>query len=669
MQLYSIPLGLGDCIDLIRRLITTQRIIKQFVPIIKMIQYFLEAKCVEGAMLIGDYVASSMANTDKNRAAVLKQSDVDLCMNAIVSLEAYPEASNQERLASLVSLFSKLPSTLQCRLVLELDAQGNSRFMGIESCQFIFMKICETFSSCKLLVPSAADALGLLKCFILLENPKWLESLLSNMIPDEFERIVLFTKLLSHQSLWKLAISSELGKKSLVFILNRHSALLFSELSSSKDISRSTYPFQSYEGTLQSSLAEYLQFVLQMESIPELADPDRLSSISLLLSLMKFNQLHHILDVFHKSSSEHWNASPYYSDMMRDTCKSMVSAMKLKSNVMQGRYEVSKMVRCFPHFLENSLLQSLLMEVCVIEANGWWPNNSKCQFFTVIISSTEVWGKLDSATKLDILNMCATLIESWITEECKRLDENSWIKKTQEEFKNDQFFSCIHLFSLIEEYRFDPKQKYVAGSFQPYLKKLPRFVLQSLMLNLHNSIVTKKPYVKQFPLCLELFTTVCRHFVDQNFLSAKNPSKEECDIIVNCLLFIDDAHSWERFADENCSQAIMTTTNHKPFQRTLLTTNFQEAIAKSQLASAAFIRIADHWEVGWKLVKNKFQNRCAEQWFQKLISEFDDVLKFRQSLSQNLAAAKSTGKRHLELGSSSTSSDEVRILSTKRSKP
>ncbi|EFX79549.1 hypothetical protein DAPPUDRAFT_244751 [Daphnia pulex] len=44
----------------------------------------------------------------------------------------------------------------------------------------------------------------------------------------------------------------------------------------------------------------------------------------------------------------------------------------------------------------------------------------------------------------------------------------------------------------------------------------------------------------------------------------------------------------------------------------------------------------------------------------------DDVLKFRQSLSQNLATVKSIGKRQLELGSSSTSSDEVRIVSSKR---
>ena len=94
-----------------------------------MIQYFLDVKCVKGAMLVGDCVASSI-NIDQKGAAVLKQSDVALYVDAIVSLEAYPEASSQDRLASLVSVFSKLSSTLQCRLMVELDDPGQLALHG-----------------------------------------------------------------------------------------------------------------------------------------------------------------------------------------------------------------------------------------------------------------------------------------------------------------------------------------------------------------------------------------------------------------------------------------------------------------------------------------------------------------------------------------------------------
>jgi hypothetical protein len=256
------------------------------------------------------------------------------------------------------------------------------------------------------------------------------------------------------------------------------------------------------------------------------------------------------------------------------------------------------------------------------------------------------------------------------------------------------------------------------------------------MLKLHKSIVTTKPCVKFPPF---LFTMVCRHFVAKKFLS-DTPSKEECDKIVNCLFFIDDARSWERFADEICSKAMITDDN-QPFQQTLLNTNIVE-ITKSPFASDAIIRIADYWVSKWKSVAEpfftwsmpkavipkhlevqkflrssethftyhlrsieqfrRFKNnldqtdllmKCVSvsdwnpmdrncrlvktteyhkrvlEFFQRLTSEMDDVLKFRQSLCENLAATESTGKRQLELGSSSTSSDEVRIVSSKRSKP
>ena len=122
-------------------------------PIVKLIQYFLDVKCVKGAMLVGDCLASSIVNLDQYGAAALELSDVSLYMDSIVTLEVYPEASSQERIKSFVSLFPKLNSFLQCRLVLQLDSQGNSRFMGIASCQFAFLEICKSFLSCELHVP------------------------------------------------------------------------------------------------------------------------------------------------------------------------------------------------------------------------------------------------------------------------------------------------------------------------------------------------------------------------------------------------------------------------------------------------------------------------------------------------------------------------------------
>ena len=131
---------------MIKGLITADRIGKQFVPIVKLIQFFLDVKCIKGAMLVGDCLASSIVNLDQHGAAHLEESDVTLYMDSIVSLELCPEASCQERVASMVSLFPKLHLVVQCRLILQLEAQGSSRFMGIASCQSVFFSNLPDFS-------------------------------------------------------------------------------------------------------------------------------------------------------------------------------------------------------------------------------------------------------------------------------------------------------------------------------------------------------------------------------------------------------------------------------------------------------------------------------------------------------------------------------------------
>ncbi|EFX79500.1 hypothetical protein DAPPUDRAFT_319335 [Daphnia pulex] len=63
-----------------------------------------------------------------------------------------------------------------------------------------------------------------------------------------------------------------------------------------------------------------------------------------------------------------------------------------------------------------------------------------------------------------------------------------------------------------------------------------------------------------------------------------------------------------------------------------------------------------------RLEKTREYHKSVVESFRRLTSEMDDVLEFRQSLSRNLAAAQSTGKRQLESVSSSTSSNELLLL-------
>ena len=703
-------------------------------------------------MLVGDLLASSIVNLDQYGAAALELSDVSLYMNSIVTLEVYPEASSQERIKSFVSLFPKLNSFLQCRLVLQLDSQGNSRFMGIASCQFAFLEICKSFLSCELRVPSASDAFGLLNCFIRLGNSELLESLISKIISVPVQKsyldsshLMLLQKLISNPAFWKFDTLSELEKTARISVVDCYSTLLFKQLAAIKEeaLSPSDYTWTYKCEPLLSSLTFCLRFVMRMERNPELVDPQRIPSISLQLTQMNFEQLWYILDGFQKSHSKRLSKHPCYSAMMREICKSLISEMKKNPKVMQRREAVSNMVWCFIHYLEKSLAQSLIKEVCTIEAAGCWSPNFKYQFFKDLVSSSAVWSKLEPISRMDILNSCATLIESWVIEEYQKLDTNTPIPQNQKDFKQSKFYVCVHLFFLIEKHRFDPNQKNINRSFLPYLEKLPLIHMKVVLLDLHISVVTTKPCIKKFSNCLDFFSELCRHFVGRNFLSV-SVSEEDHLKILNCLFWIDDARSWKLFADRICSSVFITDGN-QAFQRIFLgNANIQDAIVNSSFSFDAFKRIVDYWVSKWKSLEEPSFTWCmpkakvpnhpevesflrsalkdfyyhirsetslkgfteeliqngplngfsvsVKKWFgadkvcqlektkehhdrvtepyRRLRLEIENVLKLRQSLSRRRAAAKLTEKRHLESVPSSTTSDEVLILSPpKRIKP
>jgi hypothetical protein len=278
--------------------------------------------------------------------------------------------------------------------------------------------------------------------------------------------------------------------------------------------------------------------------------------------------------------------------MIDEICQTLIA--KMKRELFLNKEAVLKVVWYLVNCVEQLLAQSLIKEVCAIVAAEKWKKHEKYEFFNYIIS--DGWSKLESISKLDILNMCAALIESWIIEECKRL------------YTNCDFSECARFFFLIEKHRFDPSQLDISRSFEPYLEKLPLILLKDCLLNLHMLVVTTKPCIRELPVCRELFSKVCRHFVDRNFLSVYK--SEDASKILNCLIWIDDDRYWKLFADKICSSFVITE-EYQPFQQILLwNTSIHEAIVKSNFFFNAFIRIVDFWVSKWKSVKEPAFTWC-----------------------------------------------------------
>ena len=224
--LFCFIKGWNDCADLIKRIISCDRVLNQLVPLTKLAQYFVDVNCFDGAKTVGDCISSSFAKFDQLEAEKLASENVKLYLNFLVSLESETKTSNRERLTSFVSSFPKLLPQVQCQLILDLEAQGELRFNGLDSCQFLFPELCKVFLSCNLhsqTQPVKDVVVDLLLCFVRLGNVEWLHSFIGNIcrvVPSTTQSIEgvnsfrneLLETLVSSAAFWELATSSEFGQ-------------------------------------------------------------------------------------------------------------------------------------------------------------------------------------------------------------------------------------------------------------------------------------------------------------------------------------------------------------------------------------------------------------------------------------------------------------------------
>ncbi|XP_059351628.1 uncharacterized protein LOC132088039 [Daphnia carinata] len=139
--------------DLVKKLVTFDRIAKQLIPICKLPKYFLDVNCIEGARVIENCISSSF---DKTQVSKAKLCDVQAYVDMKVALETNRSTADRERTASFILFFSKLKPSLQCRLILDFAAQKNHFLGSLHSWQFVFQDFCEILSfSCKIQPPPA----------------------------------------------------------------------------------------------------------------------------------------------------------------------------------------------------------------------------------------------------------------------------------------------------------------------------------------------------------------------------------------------------------------------------------------------------------------------------------------------------------------------------------
>ena len=641
-------------------MISPNRLARQFGPIIKLIQSFLDMDCIRGAIMIGDCVEASIVKVGK--FPPLEQSAVKAYIDWILSLETYSEDPNEERIPSFITFFSKLQLSLQCYLVLHLESQDIARYC-IKSFQSTFEELCKALVHEFHVAPSVEDVIvNLISLYVRLENSKWLRRLIHKICPygsngmfpnerseDVNTRQMLLKKLALSEEIWTLATSSQLGKLALTPFVRSYFKLLLAKLSviNKKEEQSPTSQMDSIDETLLRDLSSCLQLVIRMQSNPLMSEDSWWTDEILeQLVLLSADQLWYLLDDINKSKSKILNSDPCFDKITSCLCTSMVDRMKMSTKVMSRPETILNAVTYFIELCDESLVNSILYSICAREVITPWDKYSKYELFNNLLNSSDVWSKLSGTINCDILNSCTDLVLKWISQIVRTLDSKNIYHLN--ELSN--IYKCAKFFILIETKRYDLPYKQKASRLAPAFRLLSEKLSPSTLLRMldcvYNPAMEDKPLTNQpferIPVCLNWCRDVCKLLfsVDVWFLSNL---AEDAAKIVDWLFWLDDDRSWALFTEKICASCCFEKTGY--FVRVfLLNVRIQEAIIDNPLAFTAFIRIADDWSNTWKSLSD-FSWKMPRA----IVPDHPEVESFLRSSEKTLRYTNSTDSQQMNI--------------------
>jgi hypothetical protein len=629
-------------------MISPVRIVQQLVPIISFAQHLFNFHCLEGAALVGDRISSSLINFNKQQTQRLKQSEIQSYVEFMISLEENTKTANPQRAKSLTTLFSKLESSIQCNLVLEMEAQVRSRFKNSVSCSNMFQELCKALPLCDLRSPFIKEnaIVDLMCCYFRIGNEELLQTLISKIfhVPanpgynNSLSSEEVLTKVISSPLILELALSSEIGlsvvlslvDKQLISITIQLQQILRDKTQSPANVNRF---YQRSETQLLLSLSSCLRIVIRLEKIPSISTAQRSSSISSLLSKLSVQQLNTVLNDIFKSSSRHLKKPS--STIIRQICDLLILRLNAKTSFMLIKSTFLQTVKALIEVNDESLTQTLFKQFCEKDGIGAWSKQNKSGLLREILSSSEVWGKLDSSSRQLIMKTCASLIHSRIAEIIKSLNSLTGSTTTQNQSLRklaiEGIVDCVQLFFWGEKNRFELEQKITAEAFQPLIMKLNSSVLLELVLQLYKSESDARPNIKKFPICMDWYRTICRILFTMEFVSLVN--LDVATRIVNCLLWLEDEESWKQFAQSVCKNFLFIRGNLF-VQIFLKDHSIQRALKDFAPAFAAFVHIVDHWAQRTEKLKEPI---FSWQQSNAVVPNYPEVQAFLRSPQESMA--------------------------------
>lgn len=547
--------------------ITALGTFRQLAYFASLAKYLFENRCLEGAEMVADRISSIVSMLNIVHTNILKDYHIFHFVQLIIILETDPKTSNSSRIDSALALFNRLPIHRQCQLTIDLQTNLDLVFKEYQSCRKIFRHICKLLAFSDLHSSSCFSelVLPLVKSFIQFGDGDVLRMLIDNICrtPDSNGSYLLDFILLSNDSL-NIATSSDLGKIAVATLLGAGIKQMISmplvskiELSTDEEMQPEVDSVvEQYKDALGASLLSYLDLVLRMERIPELADSERVSLFGGMLFRLPLEQLIDLILAAQKKDGLIVKEHLATFDLFRSICQ-LLDLFDKDAMASIPCSKILELAKFFVWMEDRECLLSLLKQIYLGELNNKRSSEDNKILTEIILLEPELLDRLIPEYFNFATITVDALVECWVDKICDLLPTVGSIDVSPpQECLTDQLdldiLNCVLLYFRSEN-ELPHQDSHNVILFSPLLEKMSPLRICHLLVKIYQKNSSLKESIPIF----NFWCHICKEFANRNLNDLlKNANDAIVDVMVEvmiCLLWLGDHLSLLPFASQICS--------------------------------------------------------------------------------------------------------------------
>ena len=485
------------------RLISSKRLrqIKNFSAIVTTL---LQYRCYPAATCVAERIFS-VISSNAHLVPKLNQQDIDSFIDAIISLEIFSEEVDKSSALEkfIVPVFTFLTLEQQCQLLVDLQANDNSRLRGSSACLELYKTLTNSLIQRNFcshgITPDVV--LKVIYCHLQLNDKK---------IMDDFVYHILWrvdnqetgTDNVWLEKLLTAAVSSPFAKSSLLDVLTEGIDVVTKACIES--------PCEGNDIAI-GELSRFFSVLLRIERFDVLADSNRLASLTPIYQKMNPNRLKNLIADLLKHGNPHMKKHRSTHDVL---FKMGNSLLQRDCSSFKGGLPIQVLVEILCCLHRLSLVRLFIDDIC---GNEKWNWRGKSQLIHAVLTSTDIWSKFveNEATAGFVCNIQTDLLRSWIA----GLAAVTASESNAIEFRSN--VSECFLFFVREEKKFyslrtDPNSTLFPNDlFASLFEKMPVQELARLIWNVYQADVKEVPSLKKFSIVLNVYRELCQQFVNK----------------------------------------------------------------------------------------------------------------------------------------------------------